>query len=658
MKLLTTIAKNLKLLFRSKESAYTIIFGPLLIILIVSFAFLGSTDEYTIRVGTYAPEHTDLSERTIGTLTAKDYLLSVYPSQEECVESVRAGTTHACMVFGKRQNETAPVTFYLDKSRLNLVYQIAEDLDEEMELQADAIRRQLAGNALQRMETAATLIDEDLATVALVLDRLGQAQNNLRMAREAIDSVPEGTVRQNETDLRMIRGYQQGLALNVRAVAEVADDSLAEALATMNELQRECDCSEELENRVERVEDDINAARERIAIIQSDTYDKQLSEANLLIEYAIEDLEQVKVAMANMSASSQAIGPAVSGAGFGVEESAADLRRVAGRLEYTRDFLRGEETSAEGFSAPITTSVVSVTAEESRLAFAYPYLLMLVIMFIGILLSSMLVVTDRTSRAAFRNFTTPTSDRYHVGVSFLTAFIILLLEVIVILAVSSLFIAQPLLLNPVSTVLIAAVAIALFTFLGMIIGYLSRTQEAAMIASISVGSVLLFVSNLVLPIEGMAQAAQSLAAFNPYIVLSELLKKSMLYGVSLWQVLRELALPVLLALALLGLTMLIQRHMKRRYFRQEEGLLPTHVPAPLRLGEALVHNEVELMDALDRMTRVEFERIVTSEDNIVAQWAAKELRNRRLAKQLRTRSKERMILKLDGYLARHGKKLR
>jgi hypothetical protein len=58
MKLGTVIAKNLKLLFRSKESAYTIVFGPILIILLVSFAFMGATDDYTVRVGTYSPART------------------------------------------------------------------------------------------------------------------------------------------------------------------------------------------------------------------------------------------------------------------------------------------------------------------------------------------------------------------------------------------------------------------------------------------------------------------------------------------------------------------------------------------------------------------------------------------------------------------------
>src|SRR4051812_49024358 len=103
MKLSTTIAKNMKLLFRNKESAYTIIFGPLLIILLVSFAFMGASDEYTIRVGTYSPANTLFSQHTISILNQKNYLVSVYPTQADCVGSVKAGATHACMVFSEKE---------------------------------------------------------------------------------------------------------------------------------------------------------------------------------------------------------------------------------------------------------------------------------------------------------------------------------------------------------------------------------------------------------------------------------------------------------------------------------------------------------------------------------------------------------------------------
>ena len=199
-----------------------------------------------------------------------------------------------------------------------------------------------------------------------------------------------------------------------------------------------------------------------------------------MLQYAIEDIAKLNASLANDSVARATITTNVHDASVDAEANARELKQVVTSLRYTRDFLNGEQADAKTIATPVSTSVVSVTATEDRLSFTYPYLLVLVIMFMGMLLASILVVTDKTSRAAFRNFTTPTSDEYHIVISFITAFILLIIEVAIILLISSFFVAQPLLLNAMTTLIIICTSIILFTFIGMIIGYLSSTQEAAM----------------------------------------------------------------------------------------------------------------------------------------------------------------------------------
>jgi hypothetical protein len=152
----------------------------------------------------------------------------------------------------------------------------------------------------------------------------------------------------------------------------------------------------------------------------------------------------------------------------------------------------------------------------------------------------------------------------------------------------------------------------------------------------------------------MTGFVQQVTRFNPYLVLSELLKKSMLYGITMQQLSSDLLALSVFAVLLLIITITIRRRIKRQYFMQEGT---THTAAPLQLGTA-VHNEVELLDALDHMTRTEFEALVKTDDNSIAKWVEYELRNKRLARQLRTTSKERMILRLDKYLKKHGKDIK
>jgi ABC-type multidrug transport system permease subunit len=396
----------------------------------------------------------------------------------------------------------------------------------------------------------------------------------------------------------------------------------------------------------------------RIQLIVQDTMEAQLFDANSLLSDVLQDLEALQAKIDEDSAARITIENSIVDASAAAELNSKDIAQVGAGLRYAEGMLKSQTVNASSLSTPVQTSIIDVATSNDKLSVTYPYLLILVIMFIGMLLSSILVVTDKTSRARFRNFTTPTSDNYHVAVSFATASLLLIVEVVVILLLSKAFVAEPLHLFSLSTIVIMMLAVVIFTFLGMVIGHLASTQEAAMISSISVGSILLFVSNLIIPIEGMARAVQHLTQFNPYVVLSELLKKSMFYGVTLSQISRHIILLILLCGVLLGLTLLIQRRNKQRYFKQDAGLLAPHVPAPLDLAGKQIHDEVALLDALDHMTRTEFESIIKSDDNIVSQWVFKELRNPSLARKLRTTSKERMILRLDKHLEKHGRHLR
>jgi len=660
MRAIVTITKNLKLLLRSRETAYTIIAGPLLIILLVSFAFLGSSDDYEINVGVYAPSDAPLGERTVAALNERGYRVFVYPDEETCIDRVRTAEVHTCLAFASAQPgiDVAPVRFHVDESRMNLVAEIVTDLSDVLEGQADDIRRDLAISAALRIESAAGLLDTASNATDEAAAQVDGAIVALSTATGAIDNLPNETG--NITDLRQLRGYQQGLASNVKVATRDSDVAIEDAIEMIRDLTTECgaECPEGLVADADDLEDSLRETQRKLHLLEQETLETQLFEANLLLEYAVEDVERISAAIGNGSLAGATIGASVQDATGRLDMSARTLRLASARLSYARDVLRGEQIDADTLANPVSTTVMSVTAQDDRLSFAYPYLLILVIMFIGMLLASTLIVTDKTSRAAFRTFTTPIGDAEGTFLAFVTGALLLAIETGAILIISTLFIAQPLLTDPSSTLVILAIAILLFTAIGMIIGYLSRSQEAAMIACLSIGSVLLFVSNLVIPVEGLALVSRTISAANPYIALSELLKRSMLYGVSFRTVVQEL-LGVIVALAILLLVAAwIQRSLKRRYFRQDAGLLAAqHVPAPLRIGEQTVHNAAELMDALDRMTRVEFERFVTADDNAIVRWAHDELREPRLARGLRTRSKEKMILWIDTWLKKHGKRI-
>lgn len=662
MKAWAIITKNLKLLFRSKESAFTIIFGPLLIILLVSAAYTGGGDESVIRVGTYAPEYTPLADQVISALKEEGYLVSTYSEREDCIDPIRTARQHTCIIFPEdfkiQENKSNEVVFAVDYSRINLVHQIIEDLASHLNVQSDIISENIAGDILERVALAQQEISEQITAAQAIDNKLGEISAELDGGREELGSVD---VNVSFADLRDIRGHVTGLGLIIADIEVEATDRLAIAIEALRKADRDCDnCSEETEVYIEESITKLLNATATINEIADDAPDK-VTQVSYLIDDAANAVEKVRDQFgALVSASSEADSRML--------ESVDMLDEVSNELGYLRGKLQRIDTtlqqslslSAVGVATPITTRTEPVNSEEGNLTFTYPYLLMLVIMFLGMMINSTLIVMDKTSKAAFRNFTTATRDEYQVIMSFVTTFLILFVQTMIILLVSYFFVKASLFSNFGVSFVIIFFAISLFSFLGMILGYLSGTHEAAMISSLSLGSVLLFISNLVLPLEAMNGIVQSLSIYNPYVVLSELLKQSMLFDLKLVQISGKIAVLIATLVVLFGLILGVQRSFRRKYFQRRSGALnaETFAAKPIILKDRDVNNLFDLRDILDSMTRAEFEEVVNSHHNPIATWVKKDLRERRLARKLDTTSKEKMILVLDKYLKKNAKKMK
>jgi len=656
----SVLAKNLKLLFRNKESAFTIIFGPLLIILLVSAAYTGGNETAQIRIGTYAPEYTPLADQMITALKAKGHLVSVYDNLTDCTAPIAAGRLHTCIEFPPdfriKENGSNEVVFAVDYSRINLVYQIIEELSHQFQLQGATISKSLTGDLLSRTALAQRELHTQLAESDILDQELTNVSTILGFGKAKLSGI-RGDI--NVTDLKQIRGNVNRLAGLVTGLKAEAHVALDRAVDTLNVVD------DEVENATrDRVDDTIAYLRHNA----SDNIDRIAAEAPDAVEQVsavIDDAarrmqelhDEYAAAVAASSAANERIGEALT------TLSAAQTRLTTfrGKLQHLDQSLQQVlGLSAGSVATPITTRIEPVNSAGGNLTFTYPYILLLIIMFLGLMLNSSLIVMDKTSTAAFRNFTTATRDEYHLFLSFVTTFLILLAQTLVILLVSYFFVRAPLFHNFGVSLLLITLAITLFSFLGMIVGYLSTTQEAAMIASLSIGSIFLFISNLILPLEAMNRVVSLLSAYNPYVVLSELLKQSILFDLHLSAIPGKIALLTLAILLSVAVVLAIQRSFRTKFFRRRSrDLAPTAFTAqrdvrPLTLGSRTVRNLFDLLEALDAMTRAEFEALDAAS---IGAWIRKELGEKRLARKLATRSKERMIIVLDKHLKRLTRKL-
>lgn len=663
MKWWQVVSKNLKLLFRSKETAFTIIFGPLLIVLLVSAAF-GSSQTSTLRVGAVITESTPLIEDVKASME-EEFRVSVFGDEESCVERIKTGELHTCISFSDsfrvQENGTNTVTFAVDYSRVNLVYQIIDRLSSEFNLQSSAITKTITDDLLERLAFVQREVRAQMAMADSIADDHDAIASSLNEGGDRLDRVDLSI---NFADLREVRGRVQRLSALVLEMNTEAEQAIEESIATLDSVKQNCEaCSnatrelidtsqEELENATEELDEIAAGAPEAVSVV------------NDIVDNAALAMEKVQNRFSEVAQASTDVQSGIQTSFERLEGASLKLSTLRGKLQHIDKSLQEARGLQSGsVSSPIRTDIEPVTSEGSQLLFTYPSIIMLVIMFLGLMLSSSLVVMDKTSKAAFRNFTTATRDEYHVLMSFVTTFFILLLQTLIVLVVSYYAVDASLFDNFGVTFLVLILGMTLFSFVGMIIGFLASTQEAAMMSSLSLGTVLLFISNLVLPIERMSSFVQSASHLNPYVVLSELLKQSILFGLDIRRALGQIGMLIGAILLLFIIMLLVQRSFKARFFsRQAKDLTAASFTTkrkvkPLKLGNTEVHDLFDLLETLDNMTRATFEESVVAKGNPVVSWVRNELRERRLSRKLKTKSKERMILALDKHLKRKTKKL-
>jgi ABC-2 type transport system permease protein len=146
------------------------------------------------------------------------------------------------------------------------------------------------------------------------------------------------------------------------------------------------------------------------------------------------------------------------------------------------------------------------------------------------------------------------------------------IEIAIILGLSLFFLEESAPILP-TIALILLIAASVFTFLGMIIGYIFTSEETGVLASISLGSVLLFVSGVILPLEGISIALRNITFFNPFVVTEKLIHETFLFKTPLGDVWVDLmilvAYAVVLFLIVLILESLLHKHLIHRFMKHK-----------------------------------------------------------------------------------------
>ncbi len=519
--------KNIKLLIRARWSALIIIFAPLLLILLLGLSY-NTSNNFGIIVGVYSPQFSDDVNAFTNLLKEEQFTIKEYHDNvSSCVNDIKNGEVHTCISLPENlhveDNTKKEITFYVDPSRINLVWMVQETVKSKFNLKSQ--------------EVSQTITQDILSRVGKTKEDLGTKQQDVGTIKEKTATVTEntGTVKNSLSALDLqapATVYDLGDINNLTTILTASKEKLTLAITAVKSANLD-------ENKSKEILAALNAAANSLDKTISSFGDGGTGQAILNMQ---KDLDSAK---AKLTAASSAVSTSTqtlttSAAALGELSSALEsLKTSLSEMQSQLDALK--VTDANTITSPFVTKIEKVSGERTYLNYLFPALLVLVIMFSTLLLGTTLVMIEKHSPAFVRNFFVPISKFTFIASTYLTNLVLIIIQILVILAISLFFIKDA--LGSLALVaLILFLGASVFTFIGMVVGYMFMSEETGILASISLGSVMLLFSGVILPLEAVPPLIRIVSSFNPFVLTEKLVREVFLFGVPLSQNIVELSI--------------------------------------------------------------------------------------------------------------------
>lgn len=500
------ISKNLKLLIRSRSSALIVIIGPLLVIFLVGIAF-SNINKYSLNIGVYSNSYSDLTESFIARMQEKEFRVQKIESVDRCIEMIKEGRLHTCIVFppdlSLESGNVNEVVFHVDYSKINLVWMVLDTLSTKLGERASELSMQLTSTLLDKIELARVEIYNSKPAVINARTASREIVAQFQDLKENVVSTRLADLKTTSADLRKYIVEKANLSRDLINKIKAEVNKLNISNSTSSTFMRDFSSVNTLMyNIISKVEDPKN--------LTENDWGK--------ITRLIDEIESQLTVISNKLETSVTIAD-------------NELTKIQDSMDKIYENLEGIKIKeAATIVNPITTTIKPVVPEKTHLGYMFPALIILVIMFMSILLSKTLVMMEKNSPAYFRNLITPTKNIVFILGTYLTGMILVVVQIAIIIAISMYFLKGQAVANIFPTAVVLLLATTFFTFAGMAIGYLFKSEETATLAAISVGSIFLFLSNTLLPLESMPAQIGQIAQFNPFVIGDALLRKALLFN--------------------------------------------------------------------------------------------------------------------------------
>ncbi|HLF54863.1 MAG TPA: ABC transporter permease [Candidatus Nanoarchaeia archaeon] len=566
------VKKNFKNLIRAKASSLVVILGPIIVIFLAGLAF-NNTNSYAVKIGAYRPEVSPLTDSFLEQLHGQ-FRIVEYDTEERCISAIKSSDVNACMSFSSNFTIGRPpyneITFFVDYSRINLVWAVMNAMTEKVGERLLQESQNLTRILLETIEFTKERIGEQRGVVVRLT-----TENDI-INRNAADLIAEfGDIdlsfNKDEFGVDNLSNSKQQFKQWLDNVLALGDKGLSKSISFIDAadaLVKGSSAGSELKDSLltnfQKSVDDIKKLQADMVTTKNLTQDS-FARFDAVLTQLSGQLGDTQSRLQQADASRQLGLRVLEAVQALLDKSLINIIEVQNAFNEIENKINAIEIrDPEAITQPIQTTIKPIVAESTYLNYLLPVLIVLIVMFTALLIVPTLILLEKHSIASFRMYLTPVNNVSYVLANFVTGMLLLLVQVILILAIASVFLSAQIVTSLPGAVLILLLVSALFTLVGMGVGYLFNTEETATLAGVSVGAIFLFLSDVIIPIESMPDWLASIAEFNPFVVGSSALRRALLFKSSFINLLPEILVLAgyiaAIALIAVGLFMATKKH--------------------------------------------------------------------------------------------------
>jgi ABC-type multidrug transport system permease subunit len=490
VKIFTVVKKNLQIIFNSKLYSLIFILGPIILILISS-AVLQDTSLRNIKAGVFIPESTTLSDNILNDLRSRSFRVKLENSLYDCKQNVIDAETHVCISLEKVNDPSLErylqekfyyeTVLYVDFSKQRVVWSIIGAVRAVIDQKNNEIRSLMVSDLNSQIDS----LIQDIESKEVMLD------SSINEIDSVIDTVDD------------LSGIEFEIASDLNSV-EYSIISAQESLNSLKVVHGPFSSSYFV-----MIEDSLNSARARLRDAQETLISSNLHDHLEDTESYLRDIKE------DLISTKDSIKEVKDGL---IQIKNLDINRILNPLPLVYQPVSGGQAGG------------SIEGKLGFLDYLFPSFLMFFLLFVSLLLSTTLIIRERSSNAYVRNITSKTSGLNFILGNFITCLFLLTLQLIVILVIAKFFLNLDLISNLVSLILVLFISVFIFALIGVALGYIFDSQEASIIAAICFALLFFMLSPLVTPIEMIPNSFSKLVSYSPMVILETKIRMALIFN--------------------------------------------------------------------------------------------------------------------------------